>query len=131
MINFSRKKVITLGTCLFITVYSFIAVNTTTSFASKSNPTFTKSYSGLVSKNGKTYYYSKNTGKKLTGYRVIDGKKYYFSKTSGAMLSGIRSVTVNGEKHTYYFLKNGDVFKGGLKVIGNKKYYFSKLLAKC
>ena len=130
MINLSKKNVIILGTCLFITVYSFITVNTITSFASKSNPSFTKSYSGLVNIDGKTYYYSKKTGKKLTGYRVIDGKKYYFSTTSGAMLSGIRSVTINGEKHTYYFLKNGDVFKSGLKEIGDKKYYFSKTTGK-
>ena len=53
MINLSKKNVIILGTCLFITIYSFITVNTITSFASKSNPSFTKSYSGLVSIDGR------------------------------------------------------------------------------
>ena len=130
MINFLKKKGVVLGICLSIATFSFMTVNATASFASKSNQSFRKSYSGLVNIGGKTYYYSKKTGKKLTGYRIIGGKKYYFSTTSGAMLSGIRTVTINGERQTYYFLKKGDVFKGGLKEIGDKKYYFSKTTGK-
>ena len=35
-------------------------------------------YTGWLTKNGKTYYYSASTHKPVTGIQTVDGKLYYF-----------------------------------------------------
>lgn len=45
-------------------------------------------YSGWRTENGKTYYYSQSTNKKVTGIQSIDGKLYYFD-ASGVLQNGV------------------------------------------
>lgn len=40
---------------------------------------------GLISYKGNKYYFDKQSGKMLTGWRKINGKYYYFSKSNGKM----------------------------------------------
>lgn len=49
-----------------------------------------------------TYYFSKKTGKMLSGWRTINGKKYYFLKKSG-MVKGFKRIDGKG----YYFESSG------------------------
>lgn len=74
---------------------------------------------GLVTENGKTYYYK--NGEKVTGWRKISGKYYYFSASNGAMLKS-KLVKVNGE--VYYVDKKGVRVKNKLVTKSKKKYYF-------
>lgn len=94
---------------------------------------------GLVTENGKTYYYVNGT--KYTGWRRISGKYYYFSAVNGAMLKsklfkvngdiyyvdskGVRATKklVTKSKKKYYFGSDGKAVKGSYKLNG-KYYYF-------
>lgn len=94
---------------------------------------------GLITENGKTYYYKNGT--MITGWRKISGKYYYFSNITGYMLKskllkldeGIYYVDSKGvrvanklltkSKNTYYFGKDGKAITG-LQKLNGKYYYF-------
>ena len=65
-----------------------------------------------------TYYFSKKTGKRLSGWRTINQNKYYFNPK---MVTGWQ--TVNGYK---YYMGADGVAKTGWQIINGKKYYFFK-----
>ena len=69
-------------------------------------PTPAPTYSGWRTENGKTYYYSQSTNKKVTGIQSIDGKLYYFDAngvmqnnvTFGIDVSKYQSSGINWDK---------------------------------
>ena len=65
-----------------------------------------------------TYYFSKKTGKRLSGWRTINQKKYYFNPK---MVTGWQ--TINGYK---YYMGVDGAAKTGWQIINGKKYYFFK-----
>ena len=98
---------------------------------------------GWIKRNGKIFYHSKESGKRLYGSKKIDGHYYFFKVKSGAMLTGWRKVKKNKYYYdlktgrrakgkrvikgaTYYFRKNGKMVKGWLKVNGKKFYHNQK-----
>ena len=127
-------------------------------YDSNGNPVLFRSRNGFFTENGITRYYVDN--EYLTGWQYIDGNKYYFSKSSGKMLSGMQkigSVYYNlgtdgawvGYSRTgyteeecpasplmnkdddgeYRYYVNGEPYTGWKVLIGEDgyyKYYFSK-----
>lgn len=75
--------------------------------------------SGWVIKNDKKYYYK--SGKPVTGVVTINGKTYWFSK-KGVMKTGWRTLS-SGKK--MFFRSNGEMATGW-QSIGKYKYYFSQ-----
>ncbi len=73
---------------------------------------------GFFIEDGGRYYYL--NGEKLTGLREIDGKTYYFSKETGRMLTG--SFKADGSWR-YFDMATGEMAKGFVKIGGNTYYY--------
>ena len=72
--------------------------------------------------NGSTrWYYCDKTGKRLTGWRMIDGKKYYFNK-GGLMQTGW--IKLSGK--WYYLNGSGAAAINTKKKIGDRTYVFDK-----
>ena len=71
-------------------------------FGKKTDPTPTPAptptYSGWRTENGKTYYYSQSTNKKVTGIQSIDGKLYYFD-ANGVLQTGFFIVGKSVVRH--------------------------------
>ena len=74
---------------------------------------------GLVTVDGKEYYFSTVTGKMQTGARVVDSVKCFFSEQTGERLYGFQYVA--GE--TYYYTPNGVLT--GKQTIGGSEYSFT------
>ena len=68
---------------------------------------------------GKTYYFNKNTGVMVTGWKTLSGKRYYFKPSTGEMYTGLKTIS----KKKYYFDSKG-VMQSGWQTISKKKYYF-------
>lgn len=78
---------------------------------------------GLVTIDGKYYYYLSN-GSLRKGFSIWDDiGKAYFDEETGEMLLGIQTVKQNG--YTYCFKQGGGV-ETGLKNIDGKTYYFNE-----
>lgn len=78
---------------------------------------------GLVTIDGKYYYYLSN-GSLRKGFSIWDDiGKAYFDEETGEMLLGIQTVKQNG--YTYCFKQGGGV-ETGLKNVDGKTYYFNE-----
>lgn len=82
---------------------------------------------GWLTLDGKTYFLSRKTGKRVTGVVSIDKFYYYFDTKTGVQKTGWRTY----KNKRYYFSKKtnkkghiGSALKGWNKV-GGKYYYFS------
>ncbi len=96
----------------------------TTSEGKMYTQTASPGYVTGLKKIGSYYYYFNSEGIMQTGFQTINGKTYYFRKTNGRRLTGWLSVSSNGTKYRYYFNENG-VMQTGLQTIDEKMYYFS------
>ena len=99
--------------------------STAESYAKKYGYSFSSlgnSKNGLVTENGKTYYYV--NGVKQTGIKTVNGKTYYFSAKDGSMLKG-GWVNAGGGKY-YYCAADGHIMKGGMLTVKGQKYYVDK-----
>lgn len=100
---------------------------------------------GLISENGRTYYYIDdakqygwkylgtnvapstgwyffgNNGAMATGWGKVDGKWYYFD-ANGKMLTGWNKIFYNGQMRWFYMSSNGDMKTGWQKINGTWYY---------
>ena len=82
----------------------------------------TQAKGGLLSIDGKTYYFSED-GIRQYGWQKIDGKWYYFGSKSKGYMYKNTWVKENG-KRTYYLLSDGSRCQGWYS--GKNTYYFDK-----
>ncbi|MEH7253734.1 M14 family zinc carboxypeptidase [Neobacillus niacini] len=73
--------------------------------------------SGMVTENGKNYYYDSVTGNLKTGWVYENGKWYYFNLETGEMVTG---WVLDGK--WYYLFENGEMAIGWVYVAD--KWYF-------
>ena len=81
-------------------------------------------YSGWLTENGKTYYFSSPSSGSvlLYGKQKIDGKFYCFDETTGALLIGVAKAS---DGHYYYFdPDHPDGFRTGLQEWEGELYFF-------
>lgn len=112
--------------CMTISASAVETQAATTGFTTKNGSTYyvTKNGSyktGWLTLNGKKYYFKK-TGVMATGWMTISSKKYYFNKKTGIMATGF--LTLNGKK--YYMGTNGVMRTGWLKNSKGQYRYFGK-----
>lgn len=77
---------------------------------------------GLQEIDGKTYYFSKETGRMLTGSFKADGSWRYFDTVTGEMAKGFTKIGGN----TYYYAKNTGKKLYGVRRLGDNVYTFDK-----
>ncbi len=82
----------------------------------------TQAKDGLLSIDGKTYYFSEE-GIRQYGWQEIDGKWYYFGSKSKGYMYKNTWVREHG-KRTYYLLSDGSRCQGWYS--GKSTYYFDK-----
>ena len=106
---------------VFILVIMVFAVSNVSALEldSDKNETFQNIKNGLVTENGKLYYYE--NGKKITGFKEVNGELYFFSSKDYTASSGWKKAYGN----TWYQDESGKVLKGYQEIEG-KKYYFNE-----
>ena len=106
---------------VFILVIIVFAVSNVSALEldSDKNETFQNIKNGLVTENGKLYYYE--NGKKITGFKEVNGELYFFSSKDYTASSGWKKAYGN----TWYQDESGKVLKGYQEIEG-KKYYFNE-----
>lgn len=70
---------------------------------------------------GDSFYYNNESGKAITGWKVIDGNNYYFNK-DGKMADGWTEIN----RKTYYFNKEKGMHTGIQTLENGKTYNFGK-----
>lgn len=68
---------------------------------------------------GKYMYYAGKGGYLVKGWQIINGKTYYFSPDTGRMLTGLQEIEKGGKTHKYYFGKDGKMHTGWKKIDGS------------
>ncbi len=76
--------------------------------------------SGWIKQNGKWYYCSPETGKRMTGFVTVDNNLFYL-KSTGEMVTG--KFKVKGK--TYFAKGNGTIIRNKIWNLGTEKNYFN------
>jgi len=77
---------------------------------------------GLVTENGKTYYYN-SSYKRATGWQRVNGSRYYFNTSTAVMTTGWAYV----DGYKYYFGSNGKLVQDVSSIIGRQSSYQIKV----
>ncbi len=86
---------------------------------------------GLVTEDGKTYFYNEDGTLFTQGYKVVtvDGKRayYYFTEDGSAYTDGYLEFDVNDKTYRFFFTEDGTAFTDGYKEIeldGQVRYFY-------